>query len=309
MRKICLLSISLLMAVHSHAAFEIYNYSVRGTSLEDAFGSLGDDATVLMYNPATMGRLKRSQVLVSYAKPHIDFGNVELNNFGLFFAGVYGRSTVLGGNVAVLDTNLSYREVWGTINYAGSAGKYFDKRMEVFFGINGKVMSMRRGDPNKPFDPALAVQTITKTTVDLGGLVKYERMLLGYSVANVIPANFAVIGTANIPTEKRLSLGFERIYTIPETEVTLSPTVEYSSRNKIDKWSGGCIVELLKAADFQMGISEDNATFGFSIYPRGKGGKKRERSGKDMRIDAAYRFPINGLDSGGSPSIACNFYF
>lgn len=297
-----------------YGAFEINKIGPWATASNDAYSALGNDSWAIIYNPAQVVRLEGAQSSIAYSRPYLNFGNFKANIVsGLFTREAMG--TGYGVGVIFLDTNVFYRELTGLLNFGHRFGDS-ENEWDFSLGANLKVLSLRRGDPTKTFDPALVPRTLNRFSADIGSLARYHNYYLGVSAQNVIPVNVGVVVRDIVPVETRVGFGAKEIFEIPHVGFKLSPMIEVANRNQDTFTTGALDIELLDFADFMIGAGSRNISFGFSIFINRLSGdtnkKYKNNEVRDetlYRLDVGYAYPINGVDSVGSPLLGMNFLF
>lgn len=303
------------------AAFEINKLGPKASAFNDAYSALGDDPWATLYNPAQIVRLPGTQSAFSYSRPYLNFGNFQANLISGFFTRE-ALGTGYGLGVTFVDTNVFYREITGLFNLGHRFGEK-DDLWDFSLGTNLKVFSLRRGDPSKPYDPALKPQTMNRFTADFGTHLRVQKFYLGISALNLIPANIGVVVKDVVPIETRVGIGAKNLWEIPALDFKVSPAVEISNRNHNTTASGGAQIQLFDFADFVVGGSLENISLGFSVFlnqmknhrndtERNRSSEKTARDSSEgtvYRLDVGYLYPINGIDHVGSPLAGMTFLF
>lgn len=310
MKRITAVLIALVFIIQTSqncfAAFETFNLGVKPMALVDTFSVLGDEPIGMIYNPAQTVQMKYSALSTAFSKPNVGWGESDVNIYSAYY--VHPMSDMaFGMGISYLGTNLNYAETIGTINFAVKYREIYDTPLSVAWGINGKILSMKRGDPAKPWDPALKEMTLTRQTADVGLWLEYGSIVGGFSVANIVPADFGVVVKSEIPQETRIGAGIRNILLGEKFKVT--PSVEYTSRSGFSTLSGGLNFYLLKMLDFQIGASQDNLGFGMTVWMPRPEDREDEYNKSTMRIDVSWLYPVSGIDTAGSPQIGLVFYF
>ena len=314
MRKLVLAVVSAVMVVSvtvytAHGAFETFNIGVKPMGLVDTFSCLGDEPVGMMYNPAQVVQMKRSAISTSFSKPDMGWGDADIGIYSIFYSNPFKDSKMsMGFGASYMQTNLNYGETLGFLNLSIYYDKVFGTPVTFAWGLNGKLLSMKRGDPLKSWDPALKEMTITKNTADVGIWLEYNGYAFGYSELNIIEADFGVVAPSVIPKERRIGLGAKNIPFLNRYKI--SPAIEYTNRNQYDLVSAGATVYMLKMLDFSFGYSKNNLGFGMTVFLNARPEEQDEytRDGC-MRIDVSWLYPISGIDSAGSPQIGLFYYF
>ncbi len=296
------------------AAFEINKIGPWATAANDVYSALGNEPWAMIYNPAQVVRLEGAQAALAYSRPYLNFGNFKANIAG----GIFTREamgTAYGVGIIFLDTNVYYREVTGLFNVAHRFGEK-ENDWDFSVGTNLKILSLRRGDPTKTFDPALVPQTINRFTMDIGSLARFHQYYLGVSAQNVIPANIGVVVKDIVPVETRIGVGALNLFEIPHVGFKVSPAFEVVNRNMDTTASGAVDLELLDFADFMFGVGTRNVSFGFSVYVNQlRSGREKKfvktelRDETTYRVDIGYTYPISGLETAGTPLLGMSILF
>lgn len=294
------------------AAFEINKLAPEASALNDAYSALGADPWAILYNPAQVVRLDGAQAAVGYSRPHIGFGNFQAN----LVSGLFTRQafqTGYGVGVTFVDTNVFYREVVGLFNVGHRIGEKEDP-WDLSLGTNLKILSLRRGDPTKPYDPALVPQTMNRFTADAGMHLRISNYYFGISMQNLIPANIGVVVKENVPIETRVGIGAINLWEIQSLGFKISPMIEVSNRNQDTVATGAARIQLLDFAYFNIGAGTRDMTFGFSVLLNQmmryrKESRDSSNEGTIYRLEVGYQYPINGVDEVGSPLVGMSFLF
>lgn len=299
----------------SYGAFEINKLGPKASAFNDTYSTLASDSWGIIYNPAQVVRLEGAQASFGYSRPYLNFGNFQANLVSGFFTRE-ALGTGYGLGFIFVDTNVFYREIVGLFNMGHRIGEK-DTDWDLALGTNLKVLSLRRGDPTKPYDPALVPQTLNRVTADIGVHGRYQKFFVGLSAQNVIPANMGVVVRDIVPIETRVGVGAKEIWTVPQLDFKVSPAIEVTNRNQDTVATGGAEIELLDFANFVFGIGTRNISFGFSIFlnqlskEKGQNHKKEDylREGTTYRLDVGYAYPITGIETVGSPLLGMTFLF
>ncbi|MBI3012438.1 MAG: hypothetical protein HYY63_02315 [Elusimicrobia bacterium] len=315
MKEFLLIGITLCLSYEqAWSAFEIENLCPEATALQGTYSALGRDPWAMVFNPAQTVRLSDTQISMVYSRLHPGFGTLRAQSLNaawtrtLFFTGI-------GLGFVLVDTNLQYREITGILNLA----RRFGEEKEVWdfsWGTNLKALSLRRGDPAQPNDPALAPVTFNRFTADAGCHLRIRRGYMGLSVQNMIPASIGLVRSETVPTETRFGVGVEKIPISGKRGFTVSPAAEWVRRGGTLSLRGGVTLHFLDLLSFHGGANSESFSLGLTLNLDTRREQKRnEKYSKDVRkfvpfkLSAGAQYPLQGKERMASPLLGITFVF
>ncbi len=297
MKRLLLILLFIISAYSSpiYASFEIWDYSVKGTALNHAYSALGDDATVILYNPALIPFLNSSQLSLNYSKPMHNFTAEHLHMGSLFFAIPLYRNGWAGGYTFYKGI-FDYSERMGYFSYAVKVGNN-NSLYKLGLGGNLKILTLETGEAGKDWDPALKTNQSTKPTFDLGALIKLGLFRFGLSALNLTSPNLGRVEKSKLPREVRVGVGMERITS--SSNIGVSSALECVYRNHLWYTSLGIQINPFPILNIYLGGSKENISCGLRIFSFIRDDDSNRMYTKIRYIlDLSYLFPRN-------PGIEC----
>jgi len=288
-----------------NASFEIWDYSVKGTALNHAFSALGDDATVILYNPALIPFLNSPQLSLTYSQPMYNFIDERLHVSSFFFAVPLYRNGWAGGYTFYKGI-FDYSERMGYLSY-GVKVKNNNSFYNLGIGGNLKILTLETGEAGKDWDPALKANQSTKPTFDLGALIKFGVFRFGLSALNLTSPNLGRVEEVKLPREVRVGVGMERITS--SSNIGVSSALECVYRNHLWYTSLGIQINPFPILNLHLGGSKENISCGLRIFSFIRNDESKRNYARIRYIlDLSYLFPRNqGIEC--SPHIGLTLEF
>lgn len=317
MKKIISLLVTVLFLLHpGYCAFETFNLGVKPMALADTFCSSGDEPVGMIYNPAQTVQIAYPSLSTTFSRPNLGWGEAEVSIYSLYYAyplkdsnkGPSPTLMTFGFGVSYLGSNINYSEFEGLLNLSRKYRNIFESDINMALGVNAKLLQMGRGDPSKPWDPALKETKISRLTADVGAWFEYNNIVAGLSSANIAPADFGVVVQSLLPNENRIGVTIKDVR-IGDIPFKFTPSAEFTTRNSLDTLSGGLNIYLLSGLDMQLGVSQDNLGFGMTVFTKRPSEQDPNEITSSMRIDVSWLFPISGMSTAGSPQVGMLLFF
>lgn len=264
----------------------------RPIGIGGAFVGIADDINSLFYNPAGLGRLKRTEVTAMYDQQYIGVGNLNYGYLGLVLP--IGDLGGFGFSISQSYYEL-YQEYIGILSY----GTKISNNPLMFIGGNMKGF-MKRYVANEytRVDPYFSTYGYTKTGVgyDISTLLFItKRLSLGVMIENIGEPDMALSAGEKVGVNAKLGIA----YKIGK----ITPVVEVNIKNK--KVNGKQDINFLGGVEYK--LSDD-------IVLRGGGNLYNLSVGVSYNIgnpqfDYAFRYPITGLVVYGSHAVQVTYKF
>jgi len=249
-----------------------------------AFVALADDTSAIMFNPAGLGQIGRTEFTAAYDRL---YAGLEDGNLGRGFVSYVHPSRYYGAfalNLAMLHTSL-YKETSATFGYGKSLGK------STYLGLNvkGLFVSFEENDYTR-IDPLFDNDNTSTNdlALDLGMLYKLtDNMSFGLAALNVNEPNIALGET---DTDAKMPLTLQTGIALQLGSV--APTMDLTYRNKklrdkqdinlhlgMESWLVDRSVALRAGVNFH-----DMAVGASYVFSRGKN--------VEAQLDYAFRYPL-----------------
>ena len=311
----------------SFAAFENSNVGVRAAALGGAFSAMADDATTLFFNPAGTSQLVRGEMVFNYARPFAGLNNVKINQGSLMIAGPTFEDFGIGIGATVFNANNMYQEVQVVTNLAYQwKNLFFVPDTSFAIGGNLRFMTLKLLDLKGAIaegDEAAKMKSMTKPTIDLGAIFRYNGFRFGVAGQNLMKADFGIVTESTIHRETHIGAGYDFILDGKETlfedthfPFRVTPLIELYKRGDQDyQLSVGCEIQPFANLAFQAGISEEKFTIGCSWgrmnvpAPRDNSEELAIPSAFKPRLDIGYEFSRKVQGDMGTPSVSLIWRF
>lgn len=197
----------------SSASFEDVGWGARPTGMGGAFSALADDSNSVLWNPAGISKLERSELNFMYAKlfSGLDDVNLGLNYFG--FAHPFGRAGTLGINWANFTSTSQYREDSFVLSYANKLFSSKEWMEEMAFGINLKYLGFKYTlDSYAEGDPVFTEHGSSKYafSVDAGiQITPVDNFSVGFAAMNLNNPDVGLGQKEPLPREAKIGLGLK----------------------------------------------------------------------------------------------------
>lgn len=217
MRKILLTLIFMLVLSlmiypdTSSAAFEDVGWGARPTGMGGAFSALADDSNSVLWNPAGISKLERSELNLMYAKLFSGLDNVDLglNYFG--FVHPFGKVGTFGVNWANFTSANQYKEDTFILSYANKLFLAEEWMEDISFGINLKYMGFKYTlDSYAEGDPVFTENGSSKYafSVDAGiQVTPVDNFSVGFAAMNLNNPDIGLGQKEPLPRETKIGLG------------------------------------------------------------------------------------------------------
>jgi tetratricopeptide (TPR) repeat protein len=249
-----------------------------------AFVALADDTSAIMFNPAGLGQIGRTEFAAAYDKL---YAGLDDGNLGRGFVSYVHPSRYYGAfalNLAMLHTSL-YKETTATFGY----GKSFGGSTYLGLNVKGLFVSFEENDYTR-IDPLFDNDNTSTNdlALDLGMLYKLtDNLSFGLAALNVNEPNMA-LGEADTDAKVPFTL---------QTGIALklghlASTIDLTYRNKelrdeqdinlhvgIESWLADRNIAL------RAGVNSHDMAVGASyVFSRGKS--------VEAQLDYAFRYPL-----------------
>ncbi|MBD3183683.1 type IX secretion system membrane protein PorP/SprF [Candidatus Poribacteria bacterium] len=274
------LLMALIMPFSSYAAF-VDRGGVRPMGMGGAFVALADDSSAVMFNPAGIGQLGRTEVAAAYDRLYAGLEDDSLGRGYISYTQPSGQYGAFAINLAMLNTPL-YRETTISLGYGRTFGR-------VYLGVNAKGL-FAGFDENDytEIDPLFSESMTTNgIALDVGTLIKVTNNLsFGFALLNVNQPDMALDENAEDKVPMLLQAGTALRFG------NITPVVDFTYRNKdvndskdinlnvgLESWLAGGSIGLRGGFNFH------DMSLGAS-YIINRGGNT------DAQIDYAFRYPL-----------------
>jgi len=257
---------------------------VRPMGMGGAFVALADDTSAIMFNPAGLGQIERTELTAAYDKLYAGLEDDSLGRGLISYVHPSRNYGAFALNLALLHTSL-YKETTTTFGYGKSLGR------SAYLGLNvkGLFVSFEENEYTK-IDPLFDNNNMSTNDLafDLGMLYKLtDNISFGLAALNVNQPNMALGET---DTDARVP------YTL-QTGIALklgpvAPTIDLTYRNKklrdkqdinlhlgMESWFADRNIALRAGLNFN-----DMAVGASYVFSRGKS--------VEAQLDYAFRYPL-----------------
>ncbi|MFH1784642.1 MAG: OmpA family protein [bacterium] len=208
---IIVLHVTLLTRV-CYGSFEDIGWGARPTGMGGAFTALANDSNSIMWNPAGIAHVDRSELNLMYAKLFSGLDSVKLGLNYFSFIQPIKNAGVFGINWANFISTDQYREDTFVLSYAQKVFYSKDSWLEeVALGANLKYMGYRYTlDSYAKTDPVFVSSGNDKSSFgfDAGIQIKpVDYLSVGLSVINLNQPDVGLKETEKLPVETRVGAG------------------------------------------------------------------------------------------------------
>jgi len=244
----------------------------RGIALGGAFSSIGDDASVLFYNPAALRLNQRLNVLVSHLPLFSGFSDASYEYLGLVYPTVsagafgFGIMTIGTGDIRGFDEfsreteSLTYRESQAILGYAFDLPwRYIGA---VTAGTSVKILSQRVGDFSD-----------TGTGLDLGFIYRprwIRGVTIGCNLQDAIGAETKLVAVSDkVYRTIMIGAGYTRVFA-NGSSLALALQMDMPELDE-NEFRVGAEYTIKQLASFRVGFDAEKITAGIGIAWHGFG--------------------------------------
>jgi hypothetical protein len=298
MRKIILIILLIVSVSSAYAqndgagntglAFLKIGIGARSIAMGEAFGSLVDDGTAFIYNPARMNASENGNVTAMFNKTMLDMAT---NYVGAKF-----RINKLGIGIGLLNTRVSDIEVRNTpgeplekfdaTNFSGGISLSYEVYKNLSVGITGKMLYEK-----------IFIDEASGFGMDIGANYIYKNLSVAAVVSNIGSMSPLKVAETKLPTSLRFGASY--IY----RKDNLSITGAADAYKVLDGGTfhghfgaeGGYKDFIFLRAGYQTGYENKGFTAGLGLKY------------KSLTLDYALQPYSTGFGSGNSLSLGYNF--
>jgi len=240
-----------LSTVHcSFAAFEDTGTGARAAGLGGEYVALGDDTLSLMYNPAGLARVKKSELASEYSRLYL--GLTDQSNVGQFFVG-YSQPVKRWGTFALGWKQFSVDDLYKERTLSLGYGRWLSEHWAA--GLALKQLYHSFGVPNIVVDDAGNVQSGTPAlfangfsqsafSTDVGLLYRpTSRHYVGFSIQDVNQPDVALSSNDSdrVPQTIRFGYAYQKLSGLSITagfnaRKNLGSQTDYKEIGAVEKW-------------------------------------------------------------------------
>ena len=312
MRTFLLLSLTLLSAAPSRAAFEDIGAGARAPGMGNAFTAIADDVYAIHYNPAGLALLTRPELGSSYSRLFIGLADdSKLNHSFLGYAHPLkeGTAGVIGGAWQQFSLGSLYKEDTLTASY----GRLLSPKVGIgslYGGLNLKYLRRSFGSfPEETdsltgnglqvtpgaADPVLAGRkSVGVPDADLGLLYRLpEHYAIGLSLAHLLRPNVAFNSrdSNRLPLAVRLGLSYRGLFSVLSAQLETKQS-SAGTQDKVVTLAAERWLPRLFIGDFAFRGALASGSRDFKQISIGFGYRTRR-----FEADYAFLMPINSVAS------------
>lgn len=273
--------ILLLLAFFSSVAESAFvdKGGVRPLGMAGAYVALADDASAIIFNPAGLGQIERTELSAAYDRLYAGLSDDNLGRGSISYVHPSQNYGAFALNLTMLNTPL-YRESAITLGY----GRF----MKVsYLGLNAKLLfagfeenDYTRIDPL--FNNGMSVDGMA---LDLGILHKFsDNISFGLAALNINQPNIALDEAAKVPLVIQTGMAFRLGSIVPTMDLT------YRNRKLGDKRD----INLHLGIESWLKDKDIALRAGVNFYDMALGASYVISLGKnvDAQLDYAFRYPL-----------------
>ena len=295
---------NLLLTTYGFSAFKDPGFLARPIGMGGAFTAVCDDENSVWYNPAGITNIQRHAVMLTYSKPYLDLGGVDMDmSFATYIISLH-QSGSLAATYASFNTSSLYQESTIMLTYAYDFGF-------MSAGMNLKNLGRAVTLDIRTVDDSVFANGTSKGAfaADLGLYRKWnEQLFTGICVKNFNQPDVGYAATDLVPMEARAGVAGSFKMEAPADELLLS--MDLSSRGKDTNAYLGAEMWF---ADYTMagrlGANKNEFSLGFSyIFSIGKL-DLYGNSGYTLETHYSFTLPMYIEGTSGSHRISIGFQF
>jgi hypothetical protein len=275
-------------AANTGLAFLKLGIGARSIAMGEAFGSLADDGTAYIYNPARMNATENGNVTVMFNKTMLD---MTTNYVGAKF-----RIKKLGIGVGLLKTSVSDIEVRNTPgapiesfnadNISGGISLSYEVYKNLSLGVTGKLLYEK-----------LFIDESSGFGMDIGANYIYNNLSVAAVVNNIGSMNPLKIESTKLPTSLRVGASY--LYKKDNMSITGAidgfKVLDGGSFHGHFGAEGGYKDFIFLRAGYMTGYDNKGFTAGLGLKY------------KTLTLDYALQLFSTGFSAGNSLSLGFNF--
>lgn len=272
----------ILIASEAESAFSERN-GVRPLGMAGAFVALADDTSAMMFNPAGLGQIERTEFATAYDKIYAGLGDDKLGRGSISYVHPSNSYGTLGLNLDLLHAPL-YSETAVTFGYGTSL-------KNLYFGLNLRGLFAGFGENEyTKIDPLFKDDNRLATGIALDGGLLYKpsnSVSLGLAVLNANQPNLALDKNADakLPLTLQTGIALKLGNTIPAIDFVYR-NKKIGDKNDINIRAGIESWLMNKDMALRAGMNFNEFALGASyVFSRSKN--------FDAKIDYAFRYPLS----------------
>jgi ABC-type phosphate/phosphonate transport system substrate-binding protein len=296
------------ISVSAQAYFEDFANGVRPSGMGEVFVPIADDANAIIFNPAGLARMVDLEFTGMYSDLYSNL-NAGLfteahDRLGYNYAALAVPLQAIQGSLGVGWTQFSstfYKENALALAYGKRIWEPYmmEVGLTLDLGITVKLLNWVVTENDVVINPNNYPEYLdrkkTKFTLDAGLLIKlHQEFTLGFSLANIIPADMGITIKEEIPLVYRFGVAYQLSWEdlilesiCPMFEIVQREN-EYTLKFGIESWWWDQVLA------FRAGVNTERITSGFSFcYPW-------VSKTMDLQLDYAFSYPFYVYDTLGS---------